>query len=426
MTWIYWLLDAASTGIECFTVYIIADVICVSPKKSRCRWLPAVVSFSMTYLFTWGIDIGAWKMPVLAGVLGIALWIGYGCSIYNALISSFLEFATVGAGEDIATVLFLAMRWDIFDEVGGQSFPSASLYVVSTVIRLTLVLCIRRRLRNFQYPFTFKDFCVVLAVFAPMLLIFNFETVHFIDGGVLGLETMALVIALCTVLIVLILYLKNYLFLRDKAERDRRMIEQLQRQFAYYQEKQRDEERVRSIYHDMKNHLLLLQAQAGNGQEVQHSIQTLQEQIQEYENYHHTGNEFLDVIIRDKAKLAREKQIDFVAAVSFEGGAFLEPLDISTIFGNALDNAIEASEKLPADQRLITVKANRVRNMLVILVENNALPELPVPLGTTKQDAFTHGFGLPNIRTAVERYGGQCSVKAEDGMFLLRILIPIP
>lgn len=91
-----------------------------------------------------------------------------------------------------------------------------------------------------------------------------------------------------------------------------------------------------------------------------------------------------------------------------------------------MDNAIEASEKLPEDHRLITIRANRVRDMLVIIVENNAASEQPISGGTTKEDTFSHGFGLPNIRKAVERYGGQCSIKTENDMFILKILIPIP
>ena len=59
-------------------------------------------------------------------------------------------------------------------------------------------------------------------------------------------------------------------------------------------------------------------------------------------------------------------------------------------------------------------------------VENNALPETIDPERTTKEDAFAHGFGIPNIRKAVERYGGQCSVRAEEGRFVLKIMIPMP
>lgn len=202
--------------------------------------------------------------------------------------------------------------------------------------------------------------------------------------------------------------------------------QELEMQRNYYKDRIRDEERVRSAYHDMKNHLLLLQAQAGNGQEVQKSIQELKDQIQEYENYHHTGNEFLDIIIRDKAKVAQERKIDFSAVISFEAGSFIEPLDISTVFGNALDNAIEASEKLPEDMRLVTVRANRVRNILIIIVENNTASTSIETTGTTKKDTFAHGFGLSNLKNAVEKYDGQCSTKLENGTFTLKIAIPIP
>lgn len=154
--------------------------------------------------------------------------------------------------------------------------------------------------------------------------------------------------------------------------------------------------------------------------------ETLRSQIADYEDYVHTGNEFLDIILKDKAAKAREKQIDFSALVDFKGMDFIEPLDISTIFGNAIDNAIEASEHLPEEQRLVTVKAERVRDMRIITVENNTLPETPPPSGTIKKDRFVHGFGIPNIKKTVEKYDGQCSFRREDGIYLLKILIPVP
>ncbi len=203
-------------------------------------------------------------------------------------------------------------------------------------------------------------------------------------------------------------------------------IQELETQRNYYKDRIRDEERVRSIYHDLKNHLLIWQSESGEGNEVMQSARKLQSRIEGYEKYWHTGNEVLDIIIRDKAKLASEMQIDFNAVIAFEDGSFLETLDISTIFGNALDNAIEASEKLPEDQRLITVKAGRVRDMLAVLVENTVSSDMVITEKTTKKDNFLHGFGLSNIRRAVEQYGGQCTVGTKDGMFALKIMIPMP
>lgn len=200
--------------------------------------------------------------------------------------------------------------------------------------------------------------------------------------------------------------------------------QELQMQKDYYKDRIRDEERVRRIYHDMKNHLLILENQSGTD-ETRRTASRLREQIADYENYVHTGNEFLDIIIRDKSAKAREKHIDFNAVIHFENGDFMEPLDISTIFGNAIDNAIEASEKLPEDRRLITVKAAKVRDMLMITAENNMEPDSLPDEGTSKSDRFLHGFDIPNIRKAAEKYDGQCSISAKDGVFRLKVLIPV-
>lgn len=200
--------------------------------------------------------------------------------------------------------------------------------------------------------------------------------------------------------------------------------QELQMQKDYYKDRIRDEERVRRIYHDMKNHLLILENQPGTD-ETRRTVSRLREQIADYENYVHTGNEFLDIIIRDKSAKAREKHIDFNAVIHFENGDFMEPLDISTIFGNAIDNAIEASGKLPEDRRLITVKAAKVRDMLMITAENNMEPDSLPDVGTSKSDRFLHGFGIPNIRKAAEKYDGQCSISAKDGVFRLKVMIPV-
>lgn len=202
--------------------------------------------------------------------------------------------------------------------------------------------------------------------------------------------------------------------------------EELELKQAYFQDKLREEERIRSIYHDMKNHLLILQAQQARSEELNESARFLQKQIEAYETYYHTGNEYLDMILRDKSGRAREEQIDFHAAVSFEEGSFLEPLDISTIFGNALDNAIESSEKLPESMRLITVKASRIHDMMVVNIENNRKQEELSSRKTSKKDTFLHGFGISNIQKAVAKYGGECIARPNGEKFILKIMLPIP
>ena len=152
-------------------------------------------------------------------------------------------------------------------------------------------------------------------------------------------------------------------------------------------------------------------------------VASLQEQISDYESFQNTGNEFLDIIIRDKFRIAKEENIDFNAILHFEDGGFIEPLDISTIFGNALDNAIEASRMLEPEERMITVKAKRFHDMLSIVIRNNRPTEIEK---WEKEDSFLHGFGRRNIKRAVDKYEGQVIVKQGEKDYTLKIIIPIP
>lgn len=154
--------------------------------------------------------------------------------------------------------------------------------------------------------------------------------------------------------------------------------------------------------------------------------QELRSQIESYEDYIHTGNDFLDIIIRDKADKAREKKIDFSAFIDFRNVDFIDPLDISTLFGNGIDNAIEASVKLPEEQRVILVKAGRIQNFVSILIENNCLDEAYAGGETTKADKFLHGFGISNMQKAAEKYSGTCTTTQANGKFTLKILLPLP
>ena len=219
-------------------------------------------------------------------------------------------------------------------------------------------------------------------------------------------------------------YLRNSIQVRLENQNEKQQLQKLQVQYQMYKDKQKDEERVRAIYHDMKNHLLVLQAQSANQAGSQEMIQSIQEQLSAYEAYYHTRNSFLDIILRDKKKAADERNVDFHVDVDFSKGSFIQGLDISTIFGNALDNAIEACEKLPEEDRFITVRAGVKNQFLIIQIENAAKEEAAET--TSKPDDFLHGFGKKNIQRTVEKYGGQCQWAFEQGVYTLSVLMPLP
>ena len=104
-------------------------------------------------------------------------------------------------------------------------------------------------------------------------------------------------------------------------------------------------------------------------------------------------------------------------------------MDVCSIFGNTLDNAIESVEKLEDIQkRLIRLAVYTQNDFLMIRVENYYENDLQIENGTyktTKQDKEFHGYGIKSIRYTAEKYGGYVSISTEENWFSLRVLIPL-
>lgn len=98
----------------------------------------------------------------------------------------------------------------------------------------------------------------------------------------------------------------------------------------------------------------------------------------------------------------------------------IDMADCSIIFGNILDNAIEACRLIRSpEQRRISVKLLYKKNMLVCGFSNSMNQDVPVRAGfpTTKPSPEQHGLGLSNVREAAAKYGGNLNIRAEQGRF---------
>ena len=108
---------------------------------------------------------------------------------------------------------------------------------------------------------------------------------------------------------------------------------------------------------------------------------------------------------------------------------FMAEMDISALFGNVLDNAIESVEKLDdKEKRLIHLSVAKQKNFLRIRSENYTEEKITFKNGmpvTTKKDKRFHGFGMKSIQSTVRKYGGSVTAGVRDNWFELRILIPL-
>lgn len=425
--WVYQILDIVSTIVEGFCLYVISRCLCKEPRfRTKInKFIPPIVEIMLTYALTWFTELGAWKMPLILIFVIAILKICYKDTIYQIVTAA--EVWIIVASILMETIAYsfgyLLYGSNQLVMVDGQAFTRWEIYAIALVARLLILGIVYLLLKNFKYKMQMKDSIILTLVF-----LIAFAIVVFTVFNLLNLERTAdftLYISsgvLATIFFIIFMYSKNILYLREQEQRDKVQIAQLQQQYAYYQDKQKDEERIRSIYHDMKNHLLVLES-SQRTEATRQMAQELRSQIADYENYIHTGNSFLDIIIKDKAEKAREKHIDFSAFIDFGGIDFIEPLDISTLFGNGIDNAIEASEKLPEEQRVILVKAGKVQDFVSILIENNCADEIHADGHTTKADKFLHGFGISNMKKAAEKYGGTCTTTQANGKFTLKILL---
>lgn len=147
--------------------------------------------------------------------------------------------------------------------------------------------------------------------------------------------------------------------------------------------------------------------------------------VNEYDSVMNTGNAALDIVLTEKSLRCGLKKILFTCIADGKAIAFMSKSDICTLFGNAIENAIESEEKIEEEKRFISVTVKETGNFVSVHIENYFKGELKLFDGlpvTDKEDENVHGFGMKSIRHTVEKYGGVISVATQDEMFQLDCL----
>jgi sensor histidine kinase regulating citrate/malate metabolism len=148
-----------------------------------------------------------------------------------------------------------------------------------------------------------------------------------------------------------------------------------------------------------------------------------------YDSRIKTGNDTLDIILTERSLYCEKEGIRLSCIADGEKLGFMTTGDICSLFGNAVENAIEAVSKLDnPEDRIISFQVREKSGMLVITVDNYYSGTLRVENGlpkSTKGDDDNHGFGMKSIRLVAEKYGGEVSVTVDD-MFHLSVIIPLP
>ena len=182
---------------------------------------------------------------------------------------------------------------------------------------------------------------------------------------------------------------------------------------------------LRRMRHDMKNHLsgILGMVNAGQTKEAGDYIQKMLDDGigTDADEISHTGNIVVDSLMNHKYALAQKDGIQFEARVFIPSVLPFQSGHLAIIFGNLLENALEACRKLPQEQRYIILEATYIKEMLQICIKNGSPGKLKKDSSgrylTTKKDTGCHGIGLASVEQALADYDGELFTQYENGEF---------
>lgn len=192
-----------------------------------------------------------------------------------------------------------------------------------------------------------------------------------------------------------------------------------------YQISKQNMEQINIKCHDLRHQINVFRSEG----RIDESVSKAMEQVvDDYDTTVKTGNAALDVLLTEKSQLCHSMGIGFTCMADGKGLTYMEPGDLYALFGNALENAIEATQQLtdPAQQQIV-LTVRTVAGFCHVHLQNYAKDRLVLENGlpvTSKQDHVNHGLGTRSMQLLVEKYGGELSFQQDEDVVDTYMLLP--
>lgn len=380
------------------------------------------------------------SMPIWFWIIGMLL--AFACMYATILLGAGTgkrEGLYITARAFVLAELVASLHWQIVTFIGVRDgftdydWRAIALLVVTYALCFGLAWMVERG--NFsQATPTLPTASAAIATMAIMIVTFAMSNLSFVStntpfSGSVGQEIFYIrtLVDFCGFAI---LYAQQEQARRIEANTELASINaQLESQHQEYLQSKENIESLDRLAHDLKHQLAALRAEV-DPKHAAAGFEQLEQSVQRYSAQQHTGNPVLDVILTTKERTCADRGITFTAVADGSLLSGMSSMDIASLFGNALDNAIEATSKLPKrEQRLIKLALYEQNRFIVIRVENYYDSRLKKDaegnLRTTKRDdQHRHGFGVKSIRHIAQQYGGEVTIRTEDHWFVLTALIP--
>jgi len=369
------------------------------------------------------------KYSIEIAALLIILFVMYDGAVKRKLIGAMIFIVLISVSE-IASSLIFSILSRSFELVGEESYmllAESGLCNLIMIIVSVLVVALSKHFRRTDASLLL--WIVLLSV--PAITLITFSVYQFyVENYPENKRILAYIYLSCLGLLfinILVFVLFGRLQKQMDLKREKDMLSsQLSLQSASINRMETLYNRTRSFRHDIKNHILIMNmlAEQGNYDELKKYIRDMSGVIDESDYVRISGISVVDAILNEKMYEAQALDITTSYDVINLDKNNIEPLDLCIILSNALDNAIEANTGVEnKEERYIKLKVHGNETFSVISVSNpfGGTPKKNASGGfsTSKSDVDAHGFGLKSIENTAAKYRGEMLAKAEDGVFTL-------
>jgi sensor histidine kinase YesM len=396
-------------------------------------WLGAAFAslVSANFIFTFA-NLSLLEVALTA-VIAVYLFAFKSGRIVNKLFCALLTLA-VASGVSLAAAQFtmIATNSEFSDIMGSGEHARMIAIALSKLLQLLVFWALAKRRTLFRLasklPATILLASVVIN-FACILLLYYLclrSTFSYAGGAIVTAVTTGVLVTAALAFIMFEVFAREE---NTQAE----LLSQVQRlevEGNFYRQIDAMYADMRKWRHDYKNNLLSLSALLGKGK-VEGAIEYLGKMTGEphrVEETLNTPNTALNAIVSAKLSYARSLDIDVALTVAFpeNASASIPDIDMCSIVGNLLDNAVEACERMRAGKKFVQLSIAAMKKMLAITVRNSAE-------GVAMKDGFPisakkgryHGIGIKHIDEIAMRLHGYTRRDFSEGVFSAQVLIPI-
>lgn len=419
-------------------VYVIlAQLFCSAFLKREKQ--SQVVSFLLSILWVL-VVLGAATvfetMPAVRIVLAVIINIVFALSIYKdnkpikvaSIAAMFYVLVIVCDTFVIAIHKYLDPGMRI--EKIMESDISIYMGAVSQFIQIILVFVIRRLFRRVKTAEIQSKLWLIYTVFPLYSLSLIILLVYSFDGPIGSFQANAFTyIAISLLLINLFVYW----FIRQESQRvletQKNEMEKIHAQgiMQLYDQITTERDILGRREHEFKNIITALKGLLKEEQydKMKEILDVQNTELITNANVFETGNRLVNSILNTKYLEAREKGITFRFVINNLSSLNIDNRDCIVILSNILNNAIEAAEKCSQDNRFLSVKATIEDGQFIFACRNSYLNEIDPDMKSKKKDVIAHGYGIENIKDAVNRNNGDCILKKEENEFVAVIILPL-